>query len=209
LFSSWVKKKEELITSAMTFAASANCALYCNAKPVFVDINEQGLIDEKKIGKKITKKTKIIIPVHYTGLVCEMEKIKKISDKHNLIIIEDACHALGAKYKGSKIGDCKYSDMCVFSFHPVKHITTGEGGLITTNSKQLYKKLKSFFSITICDSFFCIIFRHNCCHLTITFVTHSFSYKTSNVTRTVSLKVTNLHFLIVVLLQSKLVDMKP
>ena len=139
---SGLKKYEELITTPITFAASANCALYCDAKPVFVDINEKGLIDENKIEEKITKKTKIIIPVHYTGLPCELEKIKKIADKYNLMIIEDACHALGAKYKDSKIGDCKYSDMSIFSFHPVKHITTGEDGMITTNSKEIYEKLK-------------------------------------------------------------------
>jgi UDP-4-amino-4,6-dideoxy-N-acetyl-beta-L-altrosamine transaminase len=137
-----LKKEDEVITSPMTFAASANCALYCGAKPVFIDIKEaNGLIDENLIENKISSKTKIIIPVHYTGLPCEMGKIKKIADKHNLIIIEDACHALGAKYKKSKIGDCAYSDMAVFSFHPVKHITTGEGGMITTNSEKLYKKL--------------------------------------------------------------------
>jgi len=138
-----LKKDEEIITSPITFAASANCALYCGAKPIFVDINEQGLIDENKIEEKITKATKVIIPVHYSGLTAEMEKIKQIAEKHNLTIIEDACHALGAKYKHSKIGDCRYSDMTVFSFHPVKHITTGEGGIITTNSKELYEKLLS------------------------------------------------------------------
>lgn len=137
-----LKNGDELITSPITFAASANCALYCGAKPVFVDIKEEnGLIDENLIEEKITSKTKIIIPVHYTGLPCDMQKIKEISDKHDLIVIEDACHALGAKYKNSKIGDCQYSDMAVFSFHPVKHITTGEGGMITTNSKELYDKL--------------------------------------------------------------------
>jgi UDP-4-amino-4,6-dideoxy-N-acetyl-beta-L-altrosamine transaminase len=136
-----LKQGDELITSPMTFAASANCALFCGAKPIFVDINEQGLIDENKIEAKITNRSKITIPVHYTGLPCDMEKIKEIADKYNLIIIEDACHALGARYKESKIGDCRYSDMAIFSFHPVKHITTGEGGMITTNSKELYKKL--------------------------------------------------------------------
>jgi UDP-4-amino-4,6-dideoxy-N-acetyl-beta-L-altrosamine transaminase len=140
-----LKENDELITTPMTFAASANCALYCGARPVFVDIHEEnGLIDEDKIEKKITKQTKIIIPVHYSGLPCEMEKIRKIAKKHRLIIIEDACHALGAKYKKSRIGNCKYSDLTVFSFHPVKHITTGEGGMITTNSKELYEKLKVF-----------------------------------------------------------------
>ena len=137
-----LKDGEELITTPMTFAASANCALYCNAKPVFVYITEQGLIDCDKIEKTITSKTKIIIPVHYAGLPCEMEKIREIAEKYDLIVIEDACHALGAKYKESNIGKCKYSDMTIFSFHPVKHITTGEGGMITTNSKELYEKLK-------------------------------------------------------------------
>lgn len=138
---------DELITSPMTFAASANCALYCGAKPVFVDIKENdGLIDEELIEAKITSKTKIIIPVHYAGLPCNMEKIKEIADKHKLIIIEDACHALGAEYTDTKIGNCAYSDMAVFSFHPVKHITTGEGGMITTNSEELYEKLVIFRS---------------------------------------------------------------
>lgn len=136
-----LKPGEELITSPITFAASANCALYCQAKPIFVDINEQGLIDEEKIEEKITPKTKIIIPVHYSGLPCNLEQIQQISKKNNLIVIEDACHALGAKYKESKVGDCKYSDMTCFSFHPVKHITTGEGGMITTNSTEFYEKL--------------------------------------------------------------------
>lgn len=136
-----LKQEEELITSPMTFAASANCALYCGAKPVFVDIKEDGLIDEELIEERITPKTKIIIPVHYAGLPCNMKKIKEIAGKHNIFIIEDACHALGAEYENTKIGDCAHSDMAVFSFHPVKHITTGEGGMITTNSEEIYKKL--------------------------------------------------------------------
>ncbi|PJE81440.1 UDP-4-amino-4,6-dideoxy-N-acetyl-beta-L-altrosamine transaminase [Candidatus Pacearchaeota archaeon CG10_big_fil_rev_8_21_14_0_10_32_42] len=137
-----LREGDELITSPMTFAASANCALYCGAKPVFIDVDEKtGLIDENKIEEKISEKTKIIIPVHYGGMPCNLEKIKSLADKYNLRIVEDACHALGAEYKKSKIGDCFYSDMAVFSFHPVKHITTGEGGMITTNSKELYEKL--------------------------------------------------------------------
>lgn len=136
-----LSQNQELLTSPLTFAASANCALYCGARPVFIDINEQGLIDESKIEKAITKQSRIIIPVHYAGFPCSLEKIKNIADKHKLIVIEDACHALGAKYKNSQIGDCKYSDMAVFSFHPVKHITTGEGGMITTNNKKYYEKL--------------------------------------------------------------------
>ncbi len=136
-----LKEGEELITSPLTFAASANCAFYCNAKPVFADINDQGLIDVDAIEKNITKHTRIIIPVHYTGLPCDMEKIHALAKKHNLTVIEDAAHALGAQYKRTRIGDCTYSDMAIFSFHPVKHITTGEGGMITTNSEVLYKKL--------------------------------------------------------------------
>jgi UDP-4-amino-4,6-dideoxy-N-acetyl-beta-L-altrosamine transaminase len=136
-----LKKDDELITSPLTFAASANCALYCDAKPIFVDITPQGLIDENKIEEKITRKTKIIIPVHYSGIPSNLAPIKKIAQKHNLTIIEDASHALGAKYKNSKIGDCQYSDMAIFSLHPIKHITTGEGGIITTNTKKFYEKL--------------------------------------------------------------------
>jgi UDP-4-amino-4,6-dideoxy-N-acetyl-beta-L-altrosamine transaminase len=136
-----LKKGEEILTSPMTFAASANCALYCGAEPKFTDINEQGLIDEEKIGEKINKKTKAIIPIHYSGLSCNLERIKEIADENNLFVIEDAAHALGSKYNNTSIGKCNHSDMAIFSFHPVKHITTGEGGMITTNSKKLYEKL--------------------------------------------------------------------
>jgi perosamine synthetase len=137
-----LKKGEELITTPITFVASANCAFYCGAKPVFVDVKqENGLIDENLIESKITPKTKIIVPVHLGGLPCNMKRIRSIAKKYKLIVIEDACHALGSEYLGTKIGGCAYSDMSVFSFHPVKHITTGEGGMITTNSKNIYKKL--------------------------------------------------------------------
>jgi len=136
-----LKAGEELITTPMTFAASANCALYCGAKPIFVDVDEQGLIDISKIEEKITDKIRVIIPVDYTGLPCDMKKIQKLAKKHNLVIIEDSCHALGAKLDGEMVGSGKYADMCIFSFHPVKHITTGEGGMITTNSKDYYNKL--------------------------------------------------------------------
>ncbi|MBU1924141.1 MAG: DegT/DnrJ/EryC1/StrS family aminotransferase, partial [Candidatus Omnitrophica bacterium] len=95
----------------------------------------------KEIIKNITKKTKAIIPVHFAGHPCDLQEIKNIANKRNLLVIEDAAHALGAEYKGSKIGSCRYSDMTIFSFHPVKSITTGEGGAITTNNKKLYEKL--------------------------------------------------------------------
>ena len=137
-----IKEGDEVITSPITFVASANCILYCRAKPVFADIQEDTVnIDPKEIKKKLTKKTKAIIPVHFAGHPCDLEEIRKISKKHQLTVIEDACHALGAEYKGSKIGACKYSDMTVFSFHPVKSITTGEGGAVLTNNKRLYEKL--------------------------------------------------------------------
>jgi UDP-4-amino-4,6-dideoxy-N-acetyl-beta-L-altrosamine transaminase len=138
-----LKKGDKLITTPMTFCASANCALYCDAEPVFADIKADGsgLIDAAEIAKKIDAKTKVIIPVHYAGQPCDMEEIKEVARKNDLAVIEDACHAIGSTYKGSRVGDCKYSDMCVFSFHPVKHITTGEGGMITTNSKEMYEKM--------------------------------------------------------------------
>lgn len=136
-----IKDGDEVITTPITFAASANCVLFCGGKPVFADINPNTYnIDPDSIRKKINEKTKAIIAVHFTGQPCEMDKIQKIADEYNLIVIEDASHALGADYKGKKIGSI--SDMTTFSFHPVKHITTGEGGIITTNSDYFYNKLK-------------------------------------------------------------------
>jgi len=140
-----LNKGDEFITSPITFVATANAGLFLGAKPIFVDVEEEtGNIDVKKIEERITHKTKLIVPVHYAGHPVDLEKIKDIGEKYNLFVIEDACHALGAKYKDSKIGSCKYSDMTVFSFHPVKHITTGEGGAILTNKEDLYEKLLMF-----------------------------------------------------------------
>ena len=137
-----LKSGDEVITSPITFAASANCALYCGAKPVFADIQPQTLnIDPEEIKKKINRKTKIVIPVHFAGYPCDLEGIHKIAKKHRLIVIEDAAHALGAEYKKEKIGSCRYSDMAIFSFHPVKSITTGEGGAVMTNNKKFYQRL--------------------------------------------------------------------
>lgn len=134
---------DEVITTPITFAASANCALYCGAIPVFADINPKTYnISPAEIEKKITKKTKAIVAVHFTGQPCEMDAIHEIAQKYHLIVIEDAAHALGAEYKKRKIGSL--SNLTVFSFHPVKHITTGEGGMVLTNDKQLYEKLKLF-----------------------------------------------------------------
>lgn len=141
-----IKEEDEVITTPITFIASANCAVYCGANPVFADIGKDTYnIDPAEIEDKTTSKTKAIIPVHFAGLPCDMEEISEIAKKHGLIIIEDACHALGAEYQANgewvKIGSCRHSDMAVFSFHPVKHITTGEGGVILTNNQQLYEKL--------------------------------------------------------------------
>lgn len=144
-FVAGIKTGDEVVTSPITFAASANCILYCGAKPVFADIQEDTInIDPKEIKGKITTKTKAVIPVHFAGHPCDMEEIYAIAKEHKFIVIEDACHALGAEYKGAKIGACKYSDMTVLSFHAVKHITTGEGGMILTNNEDYYEKLLMF-----------------------------------------------------------------
>lgn len=133
----------EGITTPNTFLASSNCMVYNKIKPVFADINPVTYnIDPIEIEKHITDKTKLLIPVHFAGLPCEMEKISAIAKKYNLRVIEDAAHAIGSQYAdGSYVGNCKYSDMTVFSFHPVKTITTGEGGAVTTNDEKLYQKL--------------------------------------------------------------------
>ena len=137
---------DEIITTPITFVASANCIAYTSAKPVFSDIDPYTYcIDPEKVDSSITPSTRGLIPVHFTGQPCDMATLNTLACQHDLVVIEDAAHALGASYKiGNKtyrIGSCAHSDMTIFSFHPVKHITTGEGGMITTNSKELYKKL--------------------------------------------------------------------
>ena len=140
-----ISKEDEVITSPITFLATANAALFLGAKPIFVDIEpDTGNINPDLIEKSTTKKTKAIVPVDYAGHPVDLEKISNIAKSYNLLIIEDACHALGAQYKSEKIGNCKYSDMTVFSFHPVKSITTGEGGAVLTNNEEYYKKLIMF-----------------------------------------------------------------
>jgi len=141
---------DEVITSPITFVASANCAVYCGAIPIFADIDPKTYnIDPKEIEKKLTSRTKAVIPVHFAGQSCDMETIHSIVKKAEkrfgtkIWIIEDASHALGSKYKGIQIGSCKFSDMTVMSFHPVKHITTGEGGAILTNDAEHYENLRS------------------------------------------------------------------
>lgn len=140
-----IKQDDEVITSPITFVASANCILYCGGRPVFADVQEDTAnIDPLEIKKKINRKTKAIIPVHFAGHPCDLKEIRSVAKKHNLLMIEDAAHALGSRYRGSKIGSCDYSDVCIFSFHPIKSITTGEGGAVLTNNKYLYQRLLMF-----------------------------------------------------------------
>jgi UDP-4-amino-4,6-dideoxy-N-acetyl-beta-L-altrosamine transaminase len=146
-------QNEILWTCSNTFAASSNAALYCNAKVDFIDCDPATYnIDIKKLEKKLSiakalnNLPKIVIPVHLTGQSCEMESIFKLSQEYGFKIIEDASHAIGGEYKGTKVGSCKYSDITVFSFHPVKIITTGEGGMAVTNNPETYKKLQKFRS---------------------------------------------------------------
>ncbi len=135
-----LKEGDEVITTPLTFAASANCAFYVGAKPVFADINPETYnIDPKSIREHITEKTRAVVAVDFTGQSVEMEEIRAICDEYNLVLIEDAAHAIGTSYDGHKTGSL--ADMTCFSFHPVKTITSGEGGAITTNNKEYYKKL--------------------------------------------------------------------
>ena len=138
-----IQEGDEVITTPLTFAASSNCVLYCGGKTVFADVDPRTYnIDPEDVRRKITDRTKAIIPVHLSGQPCDMDAIHKIAEEYHLIVIEDAAHAIGAEYRGQKIGGL--SDMTEFSFHPVKHVTTGEGGAVTTNSEELYQKLLLF-----------------------------------------------------------------
>ena len=135
-----------MITSPITFVASANCAQFVGADTHFADIDiENHCLSPSSLEKKLKiKKIDIVVIVHMSGHPADLENIYKLKKKYNFKIIEDACHALGAKYKNKKIGSCFYSDISTFSFHPVKPITTGEGGMVTTNSKEIYESLLKF-----------------------------------------------------------------
>jgi dTDP-4-amino-4,6-dideoxygalactose transaminase len=143
-----LKEGDLVWTSPISFVASANCAKYCGADVDFVDIDpitynlsvaklHEKLVEAEKVGKL----PKIVIPVHLAGQSCDMESIKKLSEAYGFRIIEDASHAIGGSYKDKKVGSCEYSDITVFSFHPVKIITTGEGGMVCTNQQELASKL--------------------------------------------------------------------
>ena len=143
-----LKDGDYLWTSPISFVASANCGLYCGAKIDFVDIDPETFnlstqaLEEKLIqAEKVNKLPKILVPVHFAGQSCEMDKIYKLSQQYGFKIIEDASHAIGGKYKNKPIGNCKYSDITIFSFHPVKIITTGEGGMAVTNSNRLAESM--------------------------------------------------------------------
>ena len=157
-----VKTGDKVITTPLTFVASANCVKFCSGDIFFSDIDrETFLMDPEKLESLLkghTKGTfKGIIPVDFAGYPLNMEKFRKLADEYGLWIIEDACHAPGAWYTDSngikqRTGNCAYSDITVFSFHPVKHITTGEGGMITTNDEKLYQKMILYRSRTPFDS---------------------------------------------------------
>jgi UDP-4-amino-4,6-dideoxy-N-acetyl-beta-L-altrosamine transaminase len=148
-----LKSGDLIWTSPNSFVASANCALFCGAKVDFVDIDSKSYnmcveqLEKKLIyAKKINRLPKILIPVHFAGQSCDMVKIHQLSIKYGFKVIEDASHAIGGKYMDLPIGNCKYSDITVFSFHPVKIITTGEGGMAMSNSEELTEKMKLFRS---------------------------------------------------------------
>lgn len=131
---------DEVITTPITFAASANCALYCGAKPVFADIRPDTYnIDPDSIRAHITPRTRAVVAVDFTGQAVELDEIRSICREHHLTLIEDAAHSIGTRYRGQPVGSL--ADMTTFSFHPVKTVTAGEGGAVTTNSKELYRRL--------------------------------------------------------------------
>lgn len=149
-----IKPGDKVITTPITFAASANCVRFCNGDIDFVDIDpETYLMDLNKLEDKLKKQSpgtyKGIIPVDFAGYPIDLEELRKIADKYGLWILEDSCHAPGGSFitsrnEVSNCGSCEYSELAIFSFHPVKHITTGEGGMVTTNDQELYTKLKLF-----------------------------------------------------------------
>lgn len=135
-----VGEGDEVITTPITFAASANCALYCGAKPVFADIDEKTWnIDPESVRAHVTERTKAVVAVDFTGQSTKLDELKKICREHNLVLITDGAHSIGTKYKGQPTGSI--ADMTTFSFHPVKTVTAGEGGAIMTNDPELYRRL--------------------------------------------------------------------
>ncbi len=142
-FAAGLKPGDEAITTPMTFAATANCVLYQGATPVFADVNPDTLnLDPAQVAARLTSRTRAILPVDYAGHPADLDAIHDLASQHGCIVIEDACHALGAEYRQRRTGSV--SDMTVFSFHPVKHLTTGEGGMVTTDRADLAETLRRF-----------------------------------------------------------------
>ncbi len=142
-YAAGIGQGDEVITTPMTFAASANCVLYCDGVPVFADIDPETYnIAPEEIKKKVSSKTKAIVAVDFTGQAAELDSIRQICRDHHLVLIEDAAHSIGTKYQGVPVG--RIADMTTFSFHPVKTVTGGEGGAILTDSEEYYRKLLLF-----------------------------------------------------------------
>lgn len=142
-FAAGLKPGDEAITSPMTFAATANCVLYQGATPIFADVSDDTLnLDPEQVAARINARTKAILPVDYAGHPADLNGIKELAARRGLIVIEDASHALGAEYKGRHAGNV--ADMTVFSFHPVKHLATGEGGMVTTDRADFAETLRRF-----------------------------------------------------------------
>lgn len=143
MFALGIGPGDEVIVPPMTFAATSNCVLYQGGTPVFADVDAGTLlIDPAAVEAAVTPRTKAIIGVDYTGQPCDWDALRAIADRHHLALVADGCHALGAEYKGRKVGTL--ADITVFSFHPVKHITTGEGGMAVTDDERLANRMRNF-----------------------------------------------------------------
>src|SRR5712672_2725618 len=142
-FAAGLQSGDEAVTTPMTFCATANCVLYQEATPVFADVSPDTLnLDPREASRKISSRTKALIAVDYAGQPADLFALRDLAAQHGLVLIEDACHALGAEHLGKRVGGI--ADMTVFSFHPVKHLTTGEGGMVTTNDSKLAETLRRF-----------------------------------------------------------------
>ena len=160
LIAAGIEKGDEVITTAYTFYATIGAIVTAGAKPVFVDIGNDYNIDISKIEEAITHKTKAIVPVHWSGLICDMEEIRRIADKHNLLIVEDACHAINAERDNLKAGEI--GDMACYSMHPLKNLNVwGDGGILVTNSEKHYKKLALLRNHGLKSRDVCEVFAYN------------------------------------------------
>ena len=143
MFALGIGPGDEVIVPAMTFAATANCVVYQGGSPVFADVEPDTLlVDPESVEARIMPCTKAVIAVDYAGQPCDYDPLRAIADRHGLILVADACHALGGRYKGRPVGSL--ANLSIFSFHPVKHITTGEGGMITTDDPELARRMRVF-----------------------------------------------------------------